>query len=43
VGLALSVAFDWPTGPLIVWSLATLGVAVWSVSARRAPRPVAVS
>jgi len=42
-GLALSVAFDWPTGPVIVWSLAALGAGVWSFSARRAPRRVAVS
>ncbi len=34
-GIALSVLFDWPTGPVIVWSLAALGVAVWAVTARR--------
>ena len=42
LGLALSVGFDWPTGPVIVWSLAALGAAVWSVSARGASVPVAV-
>jgi zinc/manganese transport system permease protein len=43
VGLALSVAFDWPTGPVIVWSLAALGIAVGSFGARRAAQRVAVS
>ena len=42
LGLALSVGFDWPTGPVIVWSLALLGAVVWSVSARGAPAQVAV-
>ena len=35
LGLALSVTFDWPTGPVIVWSLAVLGSLVWAWTARR--------
>jgi zinc/manganese transport system permease protein len=35
VGIALSVTLDWPTGPLIVWALAALGILVWALSARR--------
>jgi zinc/manganese transport system permease protein len=35
VGIAVSVTLDWPTGPLIVWALAALGVLVWAWSARR--------
>ena len=34
-GLALSVGFDWPTGPVIVWSLAVIGAVVWALSAPR--------
>jgi zinc/manganese transport system permease protein len=34
LGLALSVAFDWPTGPLIVWALAGIGALVWAFSGR---------
>jgi len=41
VGLALSVGFDWPTGPVVVWSLAVLGVVAWSLGARRVPAPMA--
>jgi zinc/manganese transport system permease protein len=36
LGLALSVAFDWPTGPIIVWALAAIGVVVWASSSRTA-------
>jgi zinc/manganese transport system permease protein len=39
VGIAVSVAFDWPTGPLIVWSLAVLGIGWWIATARRAGSP----
>ena len=41
VGLGLSVAFDWPTGPVIVWTLAALGCVVWSITAVPARRPFA--
>jgi zinc/manganese transport system permease protein len=41
VGLGLSVGFDWPTGPVIVWALAALGVAAWWLSVRRAALRVA--
>jgi zinc/manganese transport system permease protein len=33
-GVAASVTFDWPTGPVIVWALAVLGIAVWACTAR---------
>jgi zinc/manganese transport system permease protein len=36
LGIALSVMFDWPTGPVIVWSLAALGIVVWAATATRA-------
>jgi zinc/manganese transport system permease protein len=36
LGLLLSVQFDWPTGPVIVWSLAGLGVAAWWLIGNRA-------
>jgi zinc/manganese transport system permease protein len=36
-GLAMSVTFDLPTGPVIVWSLAVLGIGVWAWTASRAP------
>jgi zinc/manganese transport system permease protein len=39
-GLALSVGFDWPTGPVVVWSLAVIGSMVWTASAPRVARPV---
>jgi zinc/manganese transport system permease protein len=35
LGIALSVTLDWPTGPLIVWALAVLGIVVWGWTARR--------
>ena len=41
-GIALSAAFDIPTGPLIVWMLATIGVA-YAAAARRAVVPAATS
>lgn len=34
LGLALSIAFDWPTGPIIVWALAAIGMFVWAWSIR---------
>jgi zinc/manganese transport system permease protein len=34
LGLGLSVALDWPTGPIIVWALAVIGMAVWALTAR---------
>ena len=40
VGLAVSVTLDWPTGPLIVWALAALGMVVWAWTARRPARAV---
>jgi zinc/manganese transport system permease protein len=37
-GISLSVLFDWPTGPVIVWSLAAIGALVWMATSRaRAP------
>jgi zinc/manganese transport system permease protein len=41
VGVALSVTFDWPTGPVIVWTLAGLGVTVWAWTVRAAPSAAA--
>lgn len=38
LGLGLSVALDWPTGPIIVWALAVIGVLVWAVTARSVVR-----
>ena len=38
VGLAVSVGFDLPTGPVIVWALAAVGLMVGRVIARRMPR-----
>jgi zinc/manganese transport system permease protein len=35
LGIALSVTLDWPTGPLVVWALAVLGIVVWAWTARR--------
>jgi zinc/manganese transport system permease protein len=35
-GIALSATFDIPTGPLIVWTLALLGVAHYALSAPKA-------
>ena len=43
LGLVLSLGFDWPTGPVIVWALALLGIVVWSVSARSARAAMAVA
>jgi zinc/manganese transport system permease protein len=34
LGLVISTAFDFPTGPLIVWTLAALGVVVHGLTAR---------
>ena len=34
VGVLASMMLDLPTGPLIVWALATLGCAVWAVTSR---------
>jgi zinc/manganese transport system permease protein len=42
-GIALSAAFDIPTGPLIVWTLAVLGVAHFALSARSAPAHAAAA
>jgi zinc/manganese transport system permease protein len=42
-GIALSAAFDVPTGPLIVWTLATIGVAYYAAGARRAAMPATAS
>ena len=42
-GIALSAAFDIPTGPLIVWMLAAIGVAYYAGDARRAAVPAAAS
>ena len=36
-GLVGSTVFDLPTGPVIVWTLAALGVAVHALSGRRSP------
>jgi zinc/manganese transport system permease protein len=36
-GLVASTLFDLPSGPVIVWTLAVLGVAVHALSSRRAP------
>jgi zinc/manganese transport system permease protein len=41
-GLALSVAFDWPTGPVIVWSLAIIGAGVWVRAGRELPASHAI-
>jgi hypothetical protein len=38
-GLGLSVALDLPTGPIIVWSLAALGLAWFAATARKDSRP----
>jgi zinc/manganese transport system permease protein len=35
-GIALSAALDIPTGPLIVWMLAAIGVAHYALAPRRA-------
>ena len=40
VGLLLSTTADLPSGPLIVWVLVTLAVAVEAVARRSAPRPI---
>ena len=37
-GIALSAAFDIPTGPLIVWTLVLLGIAHFAMSSRLAGR-----
>jgi zinc/manganese transport system permease protein len=42
-GIALSAAFDVPTGPLIVWMLVAIGVAYYAAGARRAAMPAAAS
>jgi zinc/manganese transport system permease protein len=42
-GIGLSAAFDIPTGPLIVWTLATIGVAHYVFSVRRARLPATAS
>ena len=34
-GIALSAAFDVPTGPLIVWALALVGVAHYALAMRQ--------
>ena len=36
VGLIVSTSLDWPTGPVIVWTLAALGVATYALSTTRA-------
>lgn len=41
-GIGLSAALDIPTGPLIVWSLATIGVACYAGSVHRALSSTAV-
>jgi zinc/manganese transport system permease protein len=41
-GIAFSAAFDIPTGPLIVWSLAAVGIACYLASGRRALASTAV-
>ena len=38
VGIALSAAFDVPTGPLVVWTLVVLGIAYFALSGRGAQR-----
>jgi len=38
-GITLSVLFDWPTGPVIVWSLAVLGALVWGATSSRRAQP----
>jgi len=43
VGITLSVLFDWPTGPVIVWSLALLGAVVWAAGSRRRGAPATLS
>jgi zinc/manganese transport system permease protein len=43
VGITLSVLFDWPTGPVIVWSLAVLGAVVWSFGSTRRAAPASLS
>lgn len=42
-GIALSAAFDIPTGPLIVWTLVVLGGAHFALSARGAPATAAAT
>jgi len=37
IGLTLSVAFDLPTGPLIVWSLVVIGCFTWAAMRMRNP------
>ena len=37
VGISLSVLFDWPTGPVTVWSLAAIGALVWALSGAARP------
>ena len=43
VGITLSVLFDWPTGPVIVWSLAVLGAVVWAAGSTRRGAPATLS
>jgi zinc/manganese transport system permease protein len=42
-GIGLSAAFDVPTGPLIVWTLALVGIAHYVLATRRAIAPAAVT
>ena len=42
-GIALSAAFDIPTGPLIVWTLAVVGVVHYALTAGRAGAPLPVA
>jgi len=35
LGLVTSTAFDWPTGPVVVWTLCIAGLAVYLAHARR--------
>jgi zinc/manganese transport system permease protein len=37
LGLAASSAFDWPSGPVIVWAVALLGMGLYALGARRLP------
>ena len=42
VGLLVSTSFDLPTGPVIAWTLAALGVLMHAVVARRQPAGAAI-
>jgi len=37
IGLVVSTLLDLPSAPVIVWTLATLGIVVYALSNRRTP------